>query len=145
MPAWVEQGVAEYQKRLAGDIRLHIVEIPLPKRGKFPTEKLIQKEAELIEKQLVKWPQSRRVALEVKGKPHDTFSLSKNIASARDIGEDIAILVGGPDGLCPKLSRSCHEQWSLSNLTLPHPLVRIVIAEQVYRVWSLLNGHPYHR
>ncbi|HLR16610.1 MAG TPA: 23S rRNA (pseudouridine(1915)-N(3))-methyltransferase RlmH [Alcanivoracaceae bacterium] len=145
MPAWVNDGVKAYQKRLAGDIRLDIVELPLPKRGSASIDVLIKKEAELITKQLQRWPQALRVALEVKGKRHDTHSLSRSVSAAREIGQDMVILVGGPDGLCPSLSASCHEQWSLSDLTLPHPLVRLIIAEQVYRVWSLLQGHPYHR
>lgn len=145
MPAWVNQGVEEYSKRLTGDVRFEVVELPLPKRGSTSVHTLIKKEAELINKQLQKWPQAKRVALEVKGKSHSTESLAERIIQARDIGQDIVILIGGPDGLCPQLSQQCHEQWSLSDLTLPHPVVRLVLAEQVYRVWSLLNGHPYHR
>ncbi len=145
MPAWVDQGVREYCKRLVGDIRFEIIELPLPKRNGANVRTLIKKEAELITKQLHKWPQAKLVALEVKGRRHNTESLAKRIVEARDIGQDIIILIGGPDGLCPQLSQQCHEQWSLSDLTLPHPVVRLVIAEQVYRVWSLLNGHPYHR
>lgn len=145
MPAWVNQGVDEYRKRLTGDIRFEIIELPLPKRGSTNIDTLIQREAELIKRQLQKWPQAKRVALEVKGRRHNTESLAKSITDARDISQDMLIIVGGPDGLCPTLSQQCHEQWSLSDLTLPHPLVRLVVAEQVYRVWSLLNGHPYHR
>lgn len=145
MPAWVNEGVREYQKRLAGDVRLEIVELPLPKRGNTGIDVLIKKEAALINKQLERWPQALRVALEVKGKRHDTISLSHSIDAARNIGQDIMVLIGGPDGLCPQLSAACHERWSLSDLTLPHPLVRLLIAEQIYRVWSLLQGHPYHR
>lgn len=145
MPAWVNEGVKEYQKRLAGDIRLDIIELPLPKRGSADINALIKKEAALITKQLERWPQALRVALEVKGKRHDTISLSRRIDTAREISQDVVVLIGGPDGLCPQLSAACDERWSLSDLTLPHPLVRLLIAEQTYRVWSLLQGHPYHR
>jgi len=145
MPPWVNEGVHEYQKRLAGDVRLEIIELPLPKRGSTDAAVLIKKEAALINKQLERWPQALRIALEVKGKRHDTVSLSRSIDAARNIGQDIIVLIGGPDGLCPQLSAACHERWSLSDLTLPHPLVRLLIAEQIYRVWSLLQGHPYHR
>ncbi len=145
MPTWVEQGINEYRKRLVGDIRLDIIEIPIPKRGNTNVATLIKKEAELLKKQLQKWPQARYVALEVNGKAHSTESLAKRITAIRDMGQDIVLLIGGPDGLCSELSQQCHEHWSLSALTLPHPVVRVVLAEQVYRVWSLLNGHPYHR
>src|SRR5699024_12838673 len=117
----------------------------LPKRSRHNYTVLIKKQANITTKQVQRLPQALRAPLEVKGKLHDTHSLSRSVSAAREIGQDMVILVGGPDGLCPSLSASCHEQWSLSDLTLPHPLVRLIIAEQVYRVWSLLQGHPYHR
>jgi 23S rRNA (pseudouridine1915-N3)-methyltransferase len=144
MPDWVERGVEEYRRRLAGDIRLDIEEIPLPKR-RGDTGALIAEEAELLRRRLQKYPAIHSVALEVLGKPVDTPTLAKKLQTLRDQSQDLALLVGGPDGLDPGLSRQCHEQWSLSALTLPHPLVRILVAEQIYRGWSLLSGHPYHR
>ena len=85
------------------------------------------------------------MALEVTGRALDTPALSEKLATLRDLGQDLAILVGGPDGLCPRVSAAAHERWSLSSLTLPHPLVRVLLAEQLYRGWTLLAGHPYHR
>lgn len=144
MPDWVEQGIEEYRRRLAGDIRLQFEEIPLPKR-RGDTAALIADEAESLRKRLQKYPGIHSVALEVLGRPIDTPQLAKKLQVLRDQSQDMALLIGGPDGLDPELSRQCHEQWSLSALTLPHPLVRIVVAEQIYRGWSLLSGHPYHR
>ncbi|EKF75786.1 hypothetical protein A11A3_02917 [Alcanivorax hongdengensis A-11-3] len=145
MPAWVNDGFSEYQKRMPPEMRLELEEIPLPKRGKADTASLIRSEAELIRKRLDKYPAARVVALEVKGRALDTPALSRKLGALKDIGQDLVLLTGGPDGLCPALSASADEQWSLSNLTLPHPLVRVLLAEQLYRGWTLLTGHPYHR
>ena len=145
MPDWVETGTREYQKRLAADIRLELEEVAMPRRDGRPVERLIQSEAEALEKRLAKYPGACRVALEVAGRRLDTQGLSKRLGRLRDEGRDLVLLTGGPDGLCPALSHRCDERWSLSDLTLPHPLVRVLIAEQVYRGWSMLAGHPYHR
>ena len=144
MPAWVNDGTAEYSKRLAGDIRLQVHELTMPRRH-ANTRALIDAEAELLKKRLAALPGALTVALEVTGRPLDTPSMAKRLGTLRDEGRNLALLVGGPDGLQPDLSASCDERWSLSVLTLPHPLVRVILAEQVYRCWSLLNGHPYHR
>lgn len=145
MPDWVTTGYEEYARRLAGDVRLELEEISMPKRGKGDVGGLVSDEASALRKRLEKYPGILRVALEVKGKRLDTHGLSSKLAGLRDEGRDMALLVGGPDGLDPALSASCDEQWSLSALTLPHPLVRVLIAEQVYRAWTLMTGHPYHR
>jgi len=144
MPAWVEAGVEEYRRRLSGDIRLSIEEIPLPKR-RGDGASLVATEAISLKKRLQKYPGSHVVALEVLGRRIDTPQLADKLQSLRDQSQDLILLVGGPDGLDPTLSSQCHEQWSLSALTLPHPLVRVLLAEQVYRGWTLLTGHPYHR
>ena len=144
MPDWVNKGVEEYRRRLAGDVRLDIEEIPLPRRH-GDTAALVAAEAEALRKRLQKYPGIHTVALEVLGRPLDTRQLADRLGSLRDTGQDMAMLIGGPDGLAPELSHQCHERWSLSALTLPHPLVRILVAEQIYRGWSLLSGHPYHR
>jgi 23S rRNA (pseudouridine1915-N3)-methyltransferase len=87
----------------------------------------------------------RLVALEVQGQSWSTERLAREAEQWRHAGGDVALLVGGPDGLEPGLSASAHQRWSLSPLTLPHPLVRLILAEQLYRAWTLLIGHPYHR
>ncbi|AJD49142.1 ribosomal RNA large subunit methyltransferase H [Isoalcanivorax pacificus W11-5] len=146
MPGWVEAGTSEYVRRLSGDIRLEIEEISLPKRGSnADTGALVAREAEALRKRLAKYPGAMTVALEVKGRRLTTEKLATELGTLRDLGQDLCILVGGPDGLCPALSAECRQQWSLSDLTLPHPLVRILVAEQVYRAWTILSGHPYHR
>lgn len=149
MPTWVTEGFAEYQKRMPPDMRLELEEIPLPKRGKGDTTNQTRSEAAAIRKRLgtldKKSPGAKIVALEVNGRALDTTALSRKLGELKDLGQDLVLLVGGPDGLCPQLSASAHEHWSLSNLTLPHPLVRVLLAEQLYRGWTLLTGHPYHR
>jgi len=87
----------------------------------------------------------RVIALDVGGKMFDTPSLSRALDSWAHDGRDIALLVGGPDGLAPACLERAESRWSLSPLTMPHGLVRVVLAEQIYRAWSLLRGHPYHR
>lgn len=144
MPGWVNAGFAEYAKRLADDIRLELVEIPAGKRMK--TSDLARvKEAEGERMLAVLRSEDRVVALDVRGKAHSTESLAGELRRTLPEGRDIALLVGGPDGLADCALARAQERWSLSALTLPHPLVRIVVAEQIYRCWSLLRGHPYHR
>jgi 23S rRNA (pseudouridine1915-N3)-methyltransferase len=145
MPAWVDAGVAEYAKRLSGDVRFQVDAIALPKRGEMPVAQRLRQETELLEKRLEKYPHAEKVALEVQGKRLTTHQLAEHLGRLRDEGRDLCLLVGGPDGLDPALSRACARQWSLSDLTLPHPLVRLLVSEQVYRGWSLLHDHPYHR
>lgn len=88
---------------------------------------------------------ARVVALEVSGKAWSTEQLAARLEAWMGEGRDVALLVGGPEGIEPSLSKKADERWSLSPLTLPHPLVRIVVAEQLYRAWSIIKGHPYHR
>ncbi len=87
----------------------------------------------------------RVIALEVKGKEWSTEQLASNLGRWHDDGENVSLLVGGPEGMLPEISNRADVKWSLSPLTLPHPMVRILVAEQMYRAWSILNHHPYHR
>lgn len=144
MPAWVEQGYLEYAKRLPSECGLILHEIPAGKRGKnADIARLTRQEGEKMTTSIPKG--ARVIALEVGGKPWSTEQLSDRLKSWMGEGREVALLVGGPEGLEPGLSASADEYWSLSSLTLPHPLVRIVLAEQIYRAWSILKGHPYHR
>ena len=145
MPDWVEQGTQEYRRRLGGGLKLEIESLPLPRQRGMPAEQIRRAEAERLDKRLSKYPDSHTVALEVRGRRLTTEALAERIRHLRDESRDLILLAGGPEGLCPELSGRCREQWSLSDLTLPHPLVRILVAEQLYRAWSLLQGHPYHR
>lgn len=85
------------------------------------------------------------VTLDVPGKAWSTPDLAKSMRGWLDSGQDIALLIGGPEGLADSVKQLAKQSWSLSNMTLPHPLVRIVVAEQIYRAWSIINNHPYHR
>ncbi|TDX30423.1 23S rRNA (pseudouridine1915-N3)-methyltransferase [Modicisalibacter xianhensis] len=144
MPAWVEQGVEEYRKRLPRDFALEIVEIAPGARGKnADVARAVAQEGQRMRERLR--GNERLVALEVQGQAWSTERLAREADYWRHDGGDVALLVGGPDGLEPGLSASAHQRWSLSTLTLPHPLVRLVVAEQLYRAWTLLVGHPYHR
>lgn len=144
MPAWVEQGYAEYAKRLPADCALELVEIAPGHRAKNTSkEKAMQQEAEALRKAIR--PQDFVVALDVKGQPWSTEQLAQQLDGWRMQGGDVALLIGGPDGMTPELLTLARQRWSLSALTLPHPLVRVLLAEQLYRAWSILQGHPYHK
>ena len=144
MPAWVEQGVYEYSKRLPAEIRLEIKEIPLGQRGKgADIKRAIASEGRLMLAAIP--PADKVIALEVTGKALSTTQLASQLQDWQREGDNISLLVGGPDGLAPECLSRAQQQWSLSALTLPHPLVRVVLAEQIYRAWAINNNHPYHR
>lgn len=144
MPTWVELGYQDYAKRLPPECALRLHEIPAGKRGKnADIVRLTRQEGEKMAALIPKG--ARVIALEVGGRAWSTEQLSARLDSWMGDGRDVALLVGGPEGLERGLSASADECWSLSPLTLPHPLVRIVLAEQLYRAWSILKGHPYHR
>lgn len=144
MPAWVEAGVDEYRKRLTQDLTLDIVEIPAGKRVKnADIARLTDKEGEHMLASL--HTSEHVIALDVKGKSLSTESMAARLAQLMQAGKPLALLVGGPEGLAPTCLARADEKWSLSPLTLPHPLVRVLLAEQLYRCWTLIKGHPYHR
>lgn len=144
MPAWVEDGVAEYRKRLPAEIQLDIRELPMAKRGKTTDiRRAIAQEGEAL---LAAVPKGDVViALDVLGKTVSTESLAASLRQWQMEGDNISILVGGPDGLAAECLSAARQKWSLSAMTLPHPLVRVVFAEQLYRAWTILANHPYHR
>ncbi|ROT96258.1 23S rRNA (pseudouridine(1915)-N(3))-methyltransferase RlmH [Marinobacter sp. R17] len=144
MPGWVEDGYQEYARRFPPDLPLELAETPLAQRGKNPDiPRLMQKEGEA---QLAAIGRSDRViALEVGGKAWSTEKLASQLEAWQMDGRDVSFLVGGPDGLSPECRARADQLWSLSPLTLPHPLVRILVAEQLYRAWSITRNHPYHR
>ena len=144
MPAWVEAGYAEYAKRMPRDLQVEMVELPLAQRGKnTDIAKAMEKEGESIVATIGKG--EHVIALEVKGKPWSTEQLAENMASWKMSGDNYCLLIGGPDGLAPAVSNMATIKWSLSPLTLPHPLVRILVIEQLYRACSILQNHPYHK
>ena len=144
MPDWVESGCIEYLKRLPSELRVEIVELPLGQRGKgADIQRAIAREGEAMLKAIGERDQV--IALEVTGKPWSTEDLAMKLQHWQGSGDNVSLLVGGPDGLAPGCLARANSRWSLSALTLPHPLVRIVLAEQLYRAWSINAGHPYHR
>ena len=144
MPRWVEDGYQEYAKRLPPECRLKLVEIQLGHRGKnSDIKRTVRDEGERMLKAI---PRDCQVlALDVGGHAWSTEQLSSCLGGWMGSGRDIALLVGGPEGLSDRCRQRADGRWSLSPLTLPHPLVRVVLAEQLYRAWSILRGHPYHR
>ena len=144
MPAWVEAGVSEYRKRLPPELQLDIREIALAKRGKnADIARAMQQEGSAMLAAIA--PRDVVIALDVQGKNISTEQLAVRLAQWQLSGDNFSLLVGGPDGLAPECLDRARERWSLSALTLPHPLVRVLIAEQLYRAWSINNNHPYHR
>jgi len=144
MPKWVERGVDEYCKRLPPELKLEVKEIALGKRGKgADIRRAIASEGQQMQAAI--GDRDRVVALDVKGKPWSTEQLAGNLRDWQLGGANISLLVGGPDGLAQECLDRADQHWSLSALTLPHPLVRIVLAEQLYRAWTINNNHPYHR
>lgn len=143
MPVWVNTGFVEYQRRFPSDFPMELIEIPAGKRGKnADIRRILEKEGEQM---LVAAGKSRIVILDPPGKMFSTPQLAERIESWKLDGRDVALLVGGPEGLSPACKDVANESWSLSALTLPHPLVRVVVAESLYRAWSLTTNHPYHR
>lgn len=144
MPAWVEAAYGEYAKRLPHECRLTLREIPASKRTKgADLTRLTRDEGT---RQLAAIPAGARiVALDREGRELDTRQLSERLDKQLAAGQDLALLVGGPEGLAPECLVAAHERWSLSKLTLAHPVVRVVLAEQLYRAWSILKNLPYHR
>ena len=144
MPNWVTEGYNEYARRLSAGFSLELYEIPLNKRTKnADVQRFRTREGEQMLAAIGKG--DKIVALEVKGKEWSTEQLADKIGQWHDNGDNISLLVGGPEGMLPEISNQADVKWSLSPLTLPHPMVRILVAEQLYRAWSILNKHPYHR
>lgn len=144
MPAWVTEGYQEYAKRMPRECRLELHEITPAKRGKSGSSlQWMREEGERI---LTAIPNNHHVvALDVQGQSWRTEELAQQLKSWMADGRDVSLIVGGPDGLTDECLQRANQRWSLSALTLPHPLVRIVLVEQLYRAWTVLQNHPYHR
>ncbi len=144
MPAWVQEGIAEYQKRMQGELDFSLHEIPMARRSKNTNiAQCMQKEGDALLAAIP--PGDYVVALDVLGKSFSTEDLAKKIIEYRRQSQNLSLLIGGPDGLSAECLARAAERWSLSSLTFPHPLVRVVITEQFYRAISIIKGHPYHR
>lgn len=144
MPKWVTDGYQEYAKRLPKACQIKLVELPMAVRTKNANAE--QFKAEEAKKILAAIPKgSKLIVLDEHGHQPTTLKLSEKLDEWLSSGQDIALIVGGPDGLDASLIQQAKWKWSLSSLTLPHPMVRILVAEQIYRAWSVLQNHPYHR
>lgn len=147
MPAWVQAGFEDYVRRMPRETRVTLVELKPEPRARHAAEREIQRALEAEYRRLVAaLPKGcYKVVLDERGMGLDTRGLAARIERWRQRGGDVAFLIGGADGLATALKKEADLLWSLSALTLPHQLVRIMLAEQLYRATSLLSGHPYHR
>lgn len=144
MPAWVTQGVAEYLPRLPREWRFELVEVAVASRGKnADIARLKQAEGEKMLRAVP--PRARLVAFDERGEALATVDWARALQGWQREGLGVALLIGGPDGLAPDCLARAERRWSLSKLTLPHGLVRVLVLEQLYRAASLASGHPYHR
>jgi len=144
MPAWVSQGYEEFARRMPPECRLKLIEIPPAKRTKAADiRRLVRQEGERMLEALPK--NAMVVALDVTGRQWRTEELAQQLDGWMHEGRDIALLLGGPEGLDPACREKAEQRWSLSLLTFPHPLVRIIVAEQLYRATTILKHHPYHK
>lgn len=144
MPRWVREAFDDYSARLTSGLKLSLVEIEPGARGAGrAAQQAVEAEAQKITTALRK--DEYIVALDEHGTGMRTRELSAWLAARMQGGRDVAFIIGGPDGLAAPLLARCDFKWSLSPLTFPHALVRVVLAEQLYRAQSVLNNHPYHR
>ena len=143
MPAWVEDGVAEYSRRMPREYAVEWVDIAPAKRGNGSPQRYREKEGEVILSRLAET--DHLVALDVSGSTISTEKISDRFDQWQMQGQHVSIVIGGPDGLDAAVLQRAAEQWSFGRITLPHPLVRVILAEQLYRAWSVQTGHPYHR
>ena len=144
MPDWVTQGYHEFARRMPPECQLKLIELPLSKRSKgSDVARLMEQEGERV---LASIPKGALVvALEVEGKAWSTPQLAGQLQDWLQMGRNVALLIGGPEGLAKSCRARAELHWSLSPLTLPHPMVRIVVAEQLYRAMSIIKHHPYHK
>lgn len=144
MPKWVVEGFGEYAGRLPRHCALSLWEVPAGARSKTmsPAAAVTQEGKRMLSRI---GPHDEVIALDVGGRTISTTTLASHFGQWLQDGRDRAFLIGGPDGLAPECVARAQWRWSLSSLTLPHGLARVVVAEALYRAWSVLQGHPYHR
>jgi 23S rRNA (pseudouridine1915-N3)-methyltransferase len=144
MPDWVVTGTNDYAKRFNDGIQLKLIEVPLTRRSKSSDlARIMEKEASLIQDAIPNG--SRIIALDIGGKSFSSEELAAKISHMQQTASHFCFLIGGPEGFAKETLALCNERWSLSKLTLPHPLVRIILLETLYRAWSIINNHPYHK
>lgn len=143
MPAWAETGYQEYAKRMPPEARIALVELKPEDRSARTVEQVLAKEAERIDAACPKG--ATRIVLDERGKMITTQQLAQWLKVWMDEGAAPVFIIGSADGLAPSIKSSAHKTMALSGGTLPHALVRVLLAEQLYRAWSVNAGHPYHR
>jgi 23S rRNA (pseudouridine1915-N3)-methyltransferase len=144
MPAWIETGFGEYAKRMPPDCRLALKEIkPVDRSGSRSADTVMAMERSRIEAVIPKG--SRVVALDEHGRDLTTMQLAKNLTQWQQGGTDVTFVIGGADGLDAQFKQQADMLLRISSLTLPHGMVRVILAEQLYRAWSITQNHPYHR
>ncbi len=143
IPAWAQTAYDDYAKRFPPELKVELKAVKTEPRGSKTLQTLQAAERERIEAALPRG--AHRVALDEHGTRLTTQALATRLKEWQLAGDDVALLIGGPDGLDPALLQSAHERIRLSDLTLPHALVRVLLIEQLYRAWSVNAGHPYHR
>jgi 23S rRNA (pseudouridine1915-N3)-methyltransferase len=143
-PAWIQEGYQDYAKRLPPSCALELIEIPAEKRtANADLKRIMEREGEKMLAAIK--PGHHVIAMDKGGKSWTSEQLSIQLGNWLQDGENIDLLVGGPEGIAPACLQRARETWSLSTLTFPHLLVRLIISEQIYRAWSILQNSPYHR
>lgn len=149
MPSWVQTGFDEYYKRIQPMLSTELVELAAAKRSKNPSDANLaqyrEQEGHAILNAHSSANREQLWVLDVKGKMLSTEKLAEKLSTAMQQGDDVALVIGGADGVSPEVLAKADFKWSLSELTLPHPLVRVVLMEQLYRAMSINHNHPYHR
>ena len=144
VPDWAQTAWADYAKRFPPELRLELkASESAPRSGGKTTEQIMAAERQRIEAAIPSG--THVVALDERGSALTTAALAAKLSQWQGQGGDVALLIGGPDGLHPALRQAAHERIRLSDLTLPHAMVRVLLVEQLYRAWSINAGHPYHR
>ncbi len=143
MPAWVQTGFEEYAKRMPPEARIELVELKPEDRVGKSIENVLKSEAVRINAAVP--AHAERLVLDERGQPISTRELAQMLTNWMREGISPCFIVGSADGLAPSIKQSASKQFSLSSCTLPHGLVRVMLAEQLYRAWSLTQNHPYHR
>lgn len=144
MPDWVESGYKEYEKRMPAECKLNLKEIrPVDRSSNRSAESVMAAEYTRIKSALPK--NARVIALDEHGKNVTTMQLAQELEKWQQEGRDVVFVIGGADGLDSEFKKEADDLFSLSNMTLPHGMVRVLLAEQLYRAWSITKNHPYHR
>jgi 23S rRNA (pseudouridine1915-N3)-methyltransferase len=143
VPDWAQTAWDDYAKRFPHELKVEIKAIKTEPRGSKTVEQLMAAERKRIEEAIPKG--TRIVALDERGTNLRTTALAERLTEWQLGGGDVALVIGGPDGLDPEFRKSAHERIRLSDLTLPHAMVRVLLIEQLYRAWSINANHPYHR